>query len=93
MILCALVQSVGCLYLILLGLARPQIKCLLVSALLKRASPEQSQSTSLGKARKLSTAKRIEILPEWESLLLPVHALHWVSGRIKSVVQGIFENI
>ena len=84
LILRALVQSVGWLYLILLGLARPQIKCLLVSALLKRASPERSRSTSLGKARKLSTPKRIEILPEWESLPPPVHALHCVGGRIEN---------
>ena len=84
LILCALVQSVGHLCLISLGLLRPQIKCFFVSAHLKRADPEQSQSTSLGKARKLSTPKRIEILPEWESFPLPVHALHWVCCRIEN---------
>ena len=69
---------------ILLRLARPQIKCLLVRVLLKRASPERSRSISLGKARKLSTPKRMEILPVWESFPPPVHALHCVGGRIEN---------
>ena len=69
---------------ILLRLARPQIKCLLVRILLKRPSPERSRSISLGKARKLSTPKRMEILPVWESFPPPVHALHCVGGRIEN---------
>ena len=39
--------------------------------------PVELRSCSLGKAWKLSPPNRIEILPEWDSWLRMVHALHW----------------
>ena len=71
-------------FLHLILLAWPEIKYSLVSLLLKRAIPEGPRSISLGKVRKLSTPKRIEIQPEWASFPPPVHPLHWFGGRIQN---------
>ena len=39
--------------------------------------PVELQSCSFGKAWKFPPPYRIDILPEWDSWLCPVHFLHW----------------
>ena len=74
----------GSFHLKILVLGQPKIEYLFVISLLKSAVPVELRSFPLGKAWKLSPPNRIEILPEWDSWLCLVRALHWFGISIEN---------
>ena len=74
----------GSFHLKILELGQTKIKYLIVISLLKSVVPVELQSCSLGKPWKLSPPNRIEIWPEWDSWLFPVHAIHWFGIEIEN---------
>ena len=74
----------GSFLLKILELGRTKIKYLFVISLLKSGVPVELQCCSLGKAWKLFPPNRMGILPEWDSWLCLVHALHWFGITIEN---------